>query len=684
MKLLSIQLCNFRQFYGKTTKIMFADGDRNITLIHGNNGSGKTTLLNAFTWVLYEKFTAAFASAEQLANQRALAEAKDGEAIEFWVELVFERDYKRYQVKRACRAYNREVTIDYSSTEAHLWIWAESGEWELTRQPLEEVIGRILPMSLHQYFFFDGERIESWGREAKKGEISEATKELLGIEVLDRAIRHLREAQKSLESELETIGDPQTKQLLREKEELENERDRLNEREDEIANELKIHQQFKREFNEELQKLGGSQDLQARRISVEENQRSSRQQLQETTSRIKQVIGTQSYTIFLSPAIEKFEKLIEEKREKGELPAGIKQQFVRDLLQRNECICGTHLPEGSPSYSLVEQWMHKAGSGDLEERALILFGEVSEINNKAERFWSEIDRLVADRDRHRQELSRLETELDDITTRLRSYPDLDIQKLQQRLDDTEARMSELERERGAQGQKMEDLNAQIAKKSKQISKHEMNEKKQKLAQRRIDATRDAIACISEMKMRLDTEFRQDIQQRVGEIFAEISFTPYRPQLSETYELSLVDTTTPFDHPVAASTGENQILSLSFIGAIIDRVRQWSQDRMHIGPDSSTFPIVMDSPFGSLDEIYRRQVARALPQLAQQLVILVSKTQWRGEVEEEICDRIGREYILTYNSPKPDCQTDSINRLGNTYPLVKGSPNEFEYTEIGEL
>ena len=62
MKLMSIQLCNFRQFYGKTPEIILAGGTRNTTIVHGNNGAGKTTLLNAFTWVLYEKFTAAFNS----------------------------------------------------------------------------------------------------------------------------------------------------------------------------------------------------------------------------------------------------------------------------------------------------------------------------------------------------------------------------------------------------------------------------------------------------------------------------------------------------------------------------------------------------------------------------------------------------------------------------------------------
>ena len=81
MKLTSIKVCNFRSFYGTTPEILLACGDNsNTTIIHGNNGSGKTSLLNAFTWVLYEKFSAAFASIEQLVNKRAIAQAKLGEA----------------------------------------------------------------------------------------------------------------------------------------------------------------------------------------------------------------------------------------------------------------------------------------------------------------------------------------------------------------------------------------------------------------------------------------------------------------------------------------------------------------------------------------------------------------------------------------------------------------------------
>lgn len=95
-------------------------------------------------------------------------------------------------------------------------------------------------------------------------------------------------------------------------------------------------------------------------------------------------------------------------------------------------------------------------------------------------------------------------------------------------------------------------------------------------------------------------------------------------------------------------------------------------------------MVMDSPFGSLDEIYRRQVAKAIPKIANQLIVLVTKTQWRGEVETEMKNYIGKEYVLVYHSPKTDCEEDAINIDGKTYPLVVHSANGFEYTEIIEV
>ena len=684
MKLTSIKLCNFRQFYGRTPEILLSSGTQNTTIIHGNNGAGKTTLLNAFTWVLYEKFSAAFASEDQLVNKRAITEAKLKDSIECWVELGFEHNNKRYQVRRLCRAYKTEAGVEQGKSELYLQIAGDDGRWLLPQQLPEDIIGRILPVSLHQYFFFDGERIEQIVRSDKKPEIAEATKTLLGVEVLNRSIKHLKEAKKTLEAELAVIGDSETKNLLREQKKLEQESEQLSKRQVEIEQELEHQDELKKTIGNRLLELSGAQELQNLRDELEVRQKLLREQLKQAKDALNRAISTRGYTVLLSEATAEFRAIVDDLRDRGELPVGIKRQFVGDLLNEQRCICGAELLEGTHAHQQVSAWMDRAGIADVEETAIRMSAQVDELDKQAPEFWQEVDRQQDNIAKWRTELSGIETQLDDIKKKLRSFPNEDISQLQKRLDETEEKIRDLTLEKGANQQQIARIATDIEAKVKQIAKHKTNESKQALAQQRIAATQDAIERLTEVRVRLDNQFRASLEKRVQEIFTSISFTPYVPKLSDRYELTLIENTAGQETTVAASTGENQILSLSFIGGIIDQVREWIQENALMGPDSSTFPIVMDSPFGSLDEIYRRQIAKTIPQLANQLVVLVTKTQWRGEVAQEMAKHIGREYVLTYNSPKPDCEEDAIELGGVRYPLVRQSPNEFEYTEIVEV
>lgn len=686
MKLTSIKLCNFRSFYGKTPEITLAGGDvENTTIIHGNNGSGKTSLLNAFTWVLYEKFTAAFASVEQLVNKRAIAEAKIGQVVECWVEISWEHEGKRYNVKRQCRGYKNQTDFDITKTELLMQVAGDDGRWYFPLQQPEEIIGQILPGSLHQYFFFDGERIEEIVRSDKKAEIAEATKIFLGVEVINRSIRHLGEAKKTLENELKAIGDSEIKKLLREQEKIEKEIERITKRQTEIKQEVEYQQTFKKETSNRLRELSAVKEVQERRQDLENQKAANQESLRQTKEALKKIISARGYTVLLAQTTTQFRDIINNLKQCGELKSGISQEFINDLLNSQRCICGADLHTGSHSHEQVKSWLNKAGSSSTEETAFRMTGQVDEIDKQATTFWQEVDREQARIDKLRQTISQIEGELDNIQERLRKDANEEISSLQKRLDQIESKIDELNREQGANQQKLTQLKGEIEVLAKQIAKQRVNEGRQELAQRRIHATQDAIERLTEVRNRQEKQFRLQLEQRVQEIFAEISFTPYIPKISDKYELTLVENTAGMEAPVAASTGENQILSLSFIASIIDRVREWSETRkMLMIPDSSTFPIVMDSPFGSLDEISRRHIAKTIPKLANQLIVLVTKTQWRGEVEQEMADRIGREYVLTYYSSKPDCEQDYIQLGGERYPLIRQSPNEFEYTEIMEV
>jgi DNA sulfur modification protein DndD len=686
MKLTAIRLCNFRQFYGETPEVRLAkDKDRNTTIIHGNNGAGKTTILNAFTWVLYEKFTAAFAQSQQLVNKRAIAEAEIGTAVDTWVEVAWEHDGKRYRAKRMCRAYKQQDTVNIVNNELlYLYIGDADGKWLHPQQPPDEIIGRILPANLHQYFFFDGERIEQIVRQDKRLEIAEATKILLGVEVLNRSIKHLGEAKKTLETELAQIGDTTTKDLLRSQQQCQQEIDRIAQRQTEIATEITNFDRIDREINSYLLELTAAKATQQQRQALEGTKATHQTQLRQAQTAIKQLISTQAHTVLLTNLTQDFQKIVSELRDRGELNQGISREFLAQLLHHQNCLCGTELHPDTPEYIHVQTWLSRASIAVIEETTMRLITQVEALETKGAEFWQAIDLQQQIVTTSRSAISQLEIQIDNLESQLRQNTNVEISDLQKRLDDIAIKVRDLTLSQGQNQQQILHLEGQVQSLAKQITKQQANQDRQSLAQLRLAAAQSAITEISLMRDRQEQQFRLELEQCVQSIFQTISVTSYLPKITEKYELILVETTRGVETTVAASTGENQILSLSFIGGIIDRVRAWSEQKLLSVPQSNTFPIVMDSPFGSLDRISRRQIAQILPRLANQLVVLVTKTQWRDEVETEMHAKIGKQYILTYYTSKLDAPEDYLEIDGRRYPLIQHSPNDFDYTEITEI
>ena len=100
---------------------------------------------------------------------------------------------------------------------------------------------------------------------------------------------------------------------------------------------------------------------------------------------------------------------------------------------------------------------------------------------------------------------------------------------------------------------------------------------------------------------------------------------------------------------------------------------------------AVYPLVIDSPFGALS-VFRDGVARHIPELAPQVLLLVSPETYRGTVERALADtnRIGRRYFLVHHGRKivgnhaPDLELN-----GTFYPLFVQDDDD-EYTEIREV
>lgn len=173
-----------------------------------------------------------------------------------------------------------------------LRVAGDDGRWKIADQHPEDVIGKILPASLHQYFFFDGERIEQIVRLNKKAEIAEATKTLLGLEIPSRSIAHLGTVRKLLEKELEAIGNPETQQLLRQKEKLEQAIDQTVAEQEEIEQELENYQSIKQEVSQRLRQLDAVKEIQKRRDDLEAQEKAEREKLRQSKVNLKLAVST--------------------------------------------------------------------------------------------------------------------------------------------------------------------------------------------------------------------------------------------------------------------------------------------------------------------------------------------------------------------------------------------------------
>ena len=229
------------------------------------------------------------------------------------------------------------------------------------------------------------------------------------------------------------------------------------------------------------------------------------------------------------------------------------------------------------------------------------------------------------------------------------------------------------------------IDVQISECDEHIRQYNAQQGRQEVAQRRVDVAIQSRKVIRQIQGLLEADFRSRLGQRIAKSFAKISVAPYVPQLADDWSLRLLESAGGHPLPVAASQGESQILSLSFISSIIDVAREVLVRRSELtGPESAQYPIVMDSPFGSLDPTYRYQIAEHVPALADQVVLMVTESQWRGEVANALARRLGRQYVLTYFTPKTDVQVESIELGGAEYDLVRRSPDEFEYSTIREV
>jgi DNA sulfur modification protein DndD len=632
MRLEFITLTNFRQFFGRQEAEFSMSRESNVTVFHGDNGAGKTSLFTAINWCLYG---VADANIGQLASKEAVAKVNEGGSVETRVELCFLSGGSRYCASRTLTS--RKVGTAGVPQPGGLFTLTQfkaSGDNEVIRNPTQRM-NFLLPDNVRTYFFFDGEKMDDLTR-ANSSEVKEAIRNIMRLPAIERAEGHLKEVASDYRSEIKRQGSPELDKLISQEEKARTEKENAQNRQVELKEEIRLAQQQIADIDTQLRGTETAKPLQKRRDSIQtELQRLETQQASDL-SEIQRVVN-RSYIKFLSEPAVKALDILDQKREKGEIPSGIREQFIKDLLHEFQCICGRPFAEGDDAYNHLKSLLKTATSNKLASEVIDLAGNLRAISAKATDQSVYLGKLTQRSADAKASMELFHRELDEIKEQLRNISEDNIAGLERKRSEFQRNWQRYVHEDASLAARIVTLDQWISQVTRLKAVEEAKQKKlgalsatERLAQKAADA-------MTELKSRFFEETRKEVEASTRTVFNKLAWKQDHFQginIDSDFRLEVIDRWgTPTRKSLSA--GERQILSLSFICAMA-------------GVSGEEAPLVMDTPFGRLSSNHLATVAQNLPQLTPQLVLFVTDREWDESARQGLTPRLGRQYKLNFD------------------------------------
>jgi DNA sulfur modification protein DndD len=694
LKLRQLTLENFRQFHGTQGLTFSTDDQKNVTLIYGSNGAGKTTILNAFTWGLYGETTPGLEDSEWLVNNLAWSETASGDTCSARVTIEFEDKGHVYELVRSQTAKKgptgqREIVADGNAV---LRVTDSSGQNEQAHN-LDGAVGSILPKRLHRFAFFDGERdIERLANPETTQQIEDAIKTVLGLEVLERAIAHLKKARSAeLNPELSNVGDEQDHKLADRIAHLNQEIDDGNEELTQLRKNVAAEENELGRVDEELSKIAAAKEIQERRQEIEAAMRRADERIEGADKGLDERIRRIGFYAFAAKLSEVAEERSADLETKGEIPAPIKQPFVQELLHRAECICGTELKEGSPEQEAVMAWFQKAGLPEVEARWSRIAGNAMGFRARRDDLYQFVNETLKERAGYERESKVLEQKASEIELDMTKVDDEVARQMNEKRGSLRASIQGLERQIWGVNHKIEELGKQVAAAEAELEEAKSQSEQAARARKRVAVARETEdICRGVLQLRT-RQTRAELDELIKRVFGEMCFRPFVPALGEDFRLSLSTRVGGDELPVSKSTGESQLLALSFIGAMAELARDRYEESLRkkegaglLSFQGGIFPLVLDAIFGNLDDRYQQSVASALPDLAPQVIILVTRGSAVEAIHQELWPKAGKTAVCTIYTSEEGEEQEEVELLGGSVPYVVPINDERDRSEIREV
>jgi len=650
IQIIEVTVEDYRQYEGRESFPLQITEDQNINVIQGQNGAGKSNFLNAITLCFYDKETHLDASEEQgldtdpYVNLSRLNELDVGESASGSIEVKLGREEPKYIFERTF-ATAKLGEDEYESETGELQLHQRFGdEWKPVDQPNTR-LSEILPTRVHEYFFFDGEKLDGFFEEGYTDRVQDAILDVSHIQLLNNAIGHLETVQsdferKSSEFEGETEKKEQAYRdakstlddLKGQKDEIEgnieeakDERDRIDEQLADSRDEEVREKQSRRQYlNDYIDDLEGN--------------------LIEDGTEAGEALTQAGILVYNEDALQFAKEQFEAMENDGELPPKIQSQFIDQLLERGECICREDLddaPDRRAKLEALQKDVPEIPGGTIQGKY-----EIPNILQSAD---DRVEHLIEKKrevEDTRDEIREAKNELQEISAFLESKDipdDVDVGKLEKQRKKLEKRIGEMQEEKGQLSSRIESQRDTVEARREEWEEEMDKKEKRKVLLRKVEFVKTAKERLREIKAEILEQVRQQTEEYLEEYFNTLIWKDehYDIELTDEYQVNV--TSPSGDKGLGSlSAGERQILALSFMAAM-SQISGFSA------------PVVIDTPLGRISSEPKHRIAQNIPEYlkGKQVTFLMTDEEYTQEVSAFLGGSVANEYKLDYASEKTE-------------------------------
>lgn len=640
MKISKIEFENFRNF--KEHGEIKCSTDGRVTIVYGKNGDGKTTLHQLFQWIFYGQVHFNKTTTDRLYNLEYESEQSFGAVFQVMGRIDFEHDGFQYSLTRT-QTYKKGLDdSEKLNEEVALLMMDSDNNWKPIDKP-KEIIEKLLPSGLSDYFFFDGESMIADLRVKGKDSASKLRKALYSmfdLDIIEAAIAHIGKTELKttvlgklyLDKGSAIAGG----EIAKVKTDIENAQNKIAKLESSIEDakaKKKSYQETVTQISEQIGQNKSKTDYERQRKALKKQ----RDVFLDSAAMAQQGFGDAILDmfpkLFISKAVADAKEKIHLQVEKSKLPTGVNKKLITFLLspKTTECICGNPLHD-------AERAKLQAYSEMLPPKS---FTSLYHDFSRTAQQWGQgydlakIEAYISNAYNNQQQAESCDTQIHALDEAEKKSPDIeDLIVARQQAEDG---IIAIDEKLSALNTQLEKFRIYLKKQMKAFDDLTTKTATNEVLNRKIAIMQAVSEQFTARLQAASTEYSHLLEENIQYLIDNMLTSRRYVSVSPEFSVKVTDG----HNDESKSEGQFAVVSFAYIGGILKMLQ--SEEQLA----SKEYPLVLDGPFSKLDSDQRQNVVNMIPKFAPQ-VILFTKDDLQNVFDKE---HIGRVWTISSNDEK---------------------------------